>query len=1087
MKIRTKIFLQTLLPVFFITSVGLIAALRITVSQHNEMVNHALTSNLNALKLELDQLALEQKKILEDEFQSPNLEVRSIVATIDSLYSIPDVMSELKHTAQCQVIYSLQEIVKNHNLDQISLYQNGKISASATENEIFVTEYGMNTPEYLKQSPGSILFECASKEWVKSEEPEIDLLPVIREPQSFKQKFITVHDKLYLEGMLPVQTKIYLAGGEERRTAGVIVVRKEISNEFLSSFSKKEREPVDVFLPSGVLTAGNHFGELKESPVSLDMVEENETYMTDVAFSGERFYLLMTPFVFGDEPVAYLATYTSMDMVVKNINRVVYLHLLVLAIALAAATAVTIYSSARITGPMAMISEQMDDISVKKTFDKTISIDAKDELGVLANSFNHMIAIIKQHQDEKEKSISELAEINEKLAESEKKYRAIFNNSIEGLFQVSTSGTFISANPAVANILGYKAPRDLIGAVDNLASRYFLHDSEWKLLRGTLKSNGIVANFETQLRKKDGRVFWGAVSVSEVRNEEGELEYYDGLLVDVTERKEREKAVKKQRFAEAANKAKSEFLANMSHEIRTPLNVIIGMAELIMESDLDSVQLERMKMLHKSSEILLSLINDVLDISKIEAGKIDLEKTGFNLEDHIGAVMSLMGVKAGEKGLDLKFNIEEGVPSWIYGDPFRLRQVIINLVNNSVKFTDEGRITLNVKPGDVNDETVELIFSVSDTGIGIPQDRIDTLFEAFTQADNSITRKYGGSGLGLAISKKLVELMGGTIKVDSEIGKNSTFSFNAIFKRVSSKVIEEKESERAKLAEGVTIKPIEKPVEILVVEDNKMNQSLVMELLGQFGLTADIADNGKIAIRKMLEKSYDLVLMDVHMPEMDGYETTQSIRDANSGVLSKDAPIIAMTADVVDKVKQKCIDAGMNDYISKPLSKVNLYIAIKRQLRELLGDNGEGDYSVLMNSALDIKIPEKKPREVLAPELAKLKVLDLDQLKENIGERGSLLKMMLDAFAEDLDANIKDRISQIKKAVKDGDATTLREGAHYIKGGALNVFASRLAAVAEALQSIAEQTEVKSAIPLLVILEQEYESVKEHLKKLKLS
>lgn len=367
--------------------------------------------------------------------------------------------------------------------------------------------------------------------------------------------------------------------------------------------------------------------------------------------------------------------------------------------------------------------------------------------------------------------------------------------------------------------------------------------------------------------------------------------------------------------AEKANQAKSQFLANMSHEIRTPMNAIINLSHLALQGELSAEQRDFIEKVSLSGQNLLQIINDILDFSKIEAGKLEIENAPFDLRHLMNDLSGILQLTAQDKALTLDFELPSVLPTQLVGDALRLRQVLINLINNAIKFTHEGGVKIIIQKLNSPANQIELQFSVIDTGIGMDNELQSRLFQSFGQADASTTRKYGGSGLGLVICKQLIERMGGTIHVISSPNKGSTFTFNLPFEPVA--VTAENNHQDYDTETINPVSTVKKDVEILLVEDNEINQLIATRLLQQKGYKTSIAIHGFEALEKLKQQNFDLILMDLQMPEMDGYEATKKIRQQPKWV---DIPIIAMTADAMSDVNEKCLAAGMNDYISKPIN-----------------------------------------------------------------------------------------------------------------------------------------------------------------------
>lgn len=419
--------------------------------------------------------------------------------------------------------------------------------------------------------------------------------------------------------------------------------------------------------------------------------------------------------------------------------------------------------------------------------------------------------------------------------------------------------------------------------------------------------------------------------------------------------------------AEEAVRSKQQFLSNMSHEIRTPMNAILGFTKVLFKTPLNYKQQEYLDAIKTSGDALIVLINDILDLAKVDAGKMTFEYVPFKLSGSISAMLQLFKLKIEEKNLRLVKVYDERIPAVIVGDPVRLNQVILNLISNAVKFTSQGTITFQIRMLREDDKKVTIEFSVADTGIGIPEDRLGSIFENFKQASVGTSRIYGGTGLGLAIVKQLVVPQGGTIKVISTPGVGSTFSFILEFEKTDETVESELE----------ILEPIkyEKRISILVAEDIALNQLLMQTVLDDFGFDCDIASNGRIAIGKLAHKNYDVILMDLQMPELDGFETTAYIRNT----LKLQTPIIALTADVTTADLAKCKSVGMNDYIAKPVNERLLYTKI---------------HGIVQKTALpSIGANTPEPSQ-------EMRCTNLDYLKERTRNRPDLMMKMLLLFLE---------------------------------------------------------------------------------------
>jgi len=528
--------------------------------------------------------------------------------------------------------------------------------------------------------------------------------------------------------------------------------------------------------------------------------------------------------------------------------------------------------------------------------------------------------IAEQNHDALLDEIHKTNRINIDLEKAEAKYRSIFDNAVEGIFLiVPTEDRFISVNSSLAKMAGYNSPEEMISSITDIPGQLFADPDDHKTIADILKINNEIVGFETEFYRKDSTVFFGSFSARKVFDSDSMFMHYEGTLIDFTDRIKREKAEREREAAEASNRTKSEFLTNMSHEIRTPLNGIIGMTEIAMDTNLDNNQQEIVNVINHESEILLNLINDILDFSKIEAKHYELEAINFDIRVLIEDLAQSFSMRSEKKGLEIVTFLSPDVPSRIVGDPGRLRQIIANLVGNALKFTDKGEVFIKVEMVEDLGESVVLKFSVRDTGIGISEEHQHKVFDLFTQADGTTTRRYGGTGLGLAISKSIVEMMEGDIGVKSTMGKGSTFFFTAIFTKT-------KDQKSFSVSEDVDLEGLR----VLVVDDNETNRLILMDFLKRWGCNPVDSTGGEKVISKLraadgADEPFELILMDFFMPEMDGFELSRRIRAIDS---LKKTPIIMLTSRGNVGEARVSMDIGIQGYLLKPVRRDTLKKAI---------------------------------------------------------------------------------------------------------------------------------------------------------------
>jgi PAS domain S-box-containing protein len=748
----------------------------------------------------------------------------------------------------------------------------------------------------------------------------------------------------------------------------------------------------------------------------------------------------------------------------------------IIAIVLLASFVTAYFFAARLQGviskPILNLAGMVSGVSLKKDYSVRAVKTSDDEIGILVDRFNEMMGQIQERDaalqwahDELEvrvdertrelrKEITERSEAERTLNERTAFLNSLIENTPLGIVAISADDSVQMCNPAFENLFGYRQPEivgeSLAKMLSNAEMSTEITSSRSRLVQG--RTTHIV----TRRKRRDGSM----VDVEAYSVPLGVEGHYTGAVVlyqDITERKQAEAALlRAKEVAEAANRAKSEFLANMSHEIRTPMNGVIGMTDLALDTDLSDEQREYLQMVKISADSLLTLINDILDFSKIEAGKLEVEKIDFSFRQIVDEAVKTLSPKALEKNLKLLWHAEAGIPQILRGDMGRLRQVLVNLVGNAVKFTERGEVVVRVEKEEENPAGVVLHFQVRDTGIGVAKEKQGLIFEAFTQADGSATRKYGGTGLGLTITSRLVGLMGGKIWVESEPGAGSTFHFTSYFEFASGgegtgsetgadaeRQFPEREESRVRLSgetPGMLLKR-NRGVRVLLAEDNAINRKLATALLEKHGFVVIPTGNGRDAMEIIDRQGVDIALMDVQMPVMGGFEAIRGIRSKEQRT-GTHLPIIAVTAHAMRGDKERCLEAGADDYVTKPIRPGELMAAIERVRKPGLGSGAQWNSSL---SGL-IAVPAASLSSI--PSLSSSPPFDLDGALQRLEGDRELLEELAKLFLDECPGNI----GGMRKALQGHDARLLERLAHTMKGSAASVGAVRVSEASLALE-----------------------------------
>ncbi|MDE2594548.1 MAG: response regulator [Burkholderiales bacterium] len=649
-------------------------------------------------------------------------------------------------------------------------------------------------------------------------------------------------------------------------------------------------------------------------------------------------------------------------------------------------------------------------------------------LAMLADSYQQYDRNLTLRARSLELSSQELIQAHDKLraqaqaalSESENKYRRLIANLPGCVYRClpDRRNTMVFLTDGIEALCGRSAAEFMSGQVtiSDIVVPEDLPETERLIREAVAQKRSYELHY--RIRHTDGRIVWAYGKGQGLYDENGKLQYFDGLILDNTEAKQlTQELVQAKEHAELASRTKSEFLANMSHEIRTPMNGIIGMTELALATDLTLQQREYLQLVKSSADSLVVIVNDILDVSKMEAGKLTIENVPISLHEVIQASVGPLAIRAQEKGLTLLVEAGPNVPDAVVADPVRLGQILVNLVGNAIKFTDQGQVTVRLhstrcplvpcQQQTCPHTCCQLQLSVQDTGIGIAPEQQRLIFEAFSQADASTTRRFGGTGLGLTICAGLARLMGGRIWVDSVPGQGSTFHVTFTVELADPAVLVA--SKPAPLGLAASGQSVIRSLNVLLAEDNVVNQKLAVSLLKHLGHTVEVVADGQLAVDRVAQQDYDLVLMDMQMPHMSGLDATRAIRLREQGGV-RHLPIVAMTANAMSGDRDRCMQAGMDGYISKPILVDRMVAEIER----VMASQGQTCEN----------LPD----------------LDLDEALLRCGGDRVLFQELVRVFL----ADCPQRLAELNAAIQRGDKRQLVAAAHHISGSTGSLSAKAL-------------------------------------------
>jgi len=674
-----------------------------------------------------------------------------------------------------------------------------------------------------------------------------------------------------------------------------------------------------------------------------DQCGEALTHGEDAKF-GSNSVAVYRPISLGNEQVGWIAITSDLGELQAKIRRYTQISVVVIFISMLATFLVSSRLIQLILKPVVGLAETADRVTRQEDYTLRGKVQSDDEIGALVQAFNKMLDGIQERDEALQTSNNQLetrvaertrqlqSEIDDRLlaeetlSEERRMLRALIDNVPDFMYVKDARSCFVVANASLAESMGVTSPADLLGKTDfdfypKRLAKQFYEDEQL-----VVRQKKILLEHEEESTNSTGDRIVLLTTKVPLFDRSGEVIGIAGVGRDITERQRVEHEMQRAKeAAEAASKAKSEFLANMSHEIRTPLNGVMGMTDLALDTELTPEQREYLDTVKSSSDALLTVINDILDFSKIEAGKIDLESVDFNLRDSLESTLKTVAIRADEKGLELLCEVAPEVPEVVCGDSTRLRQVVINLVGNAIKFTDSGEIAVRVQTKSRGANECELQFTVADTGVGIPEEKRELIFAPFSQADTSTTRKYGGTGLGLTISTRLVQMMGGKIWVESELGRGSQFHFTARLGLTEAKEIK---------IGSIAPPEILRGSRVLIVDDNRTNRRILEGMLSRWEMISVSVEEGQQALdalsgARATGQPFSLILTDMHMPKMDGFTLVEQIRKRPELAT---ATIMMLTSAGHRGDAARCQELGVAAYLLKPIRQSELREAIARVL-----------------------------------------------------------------------------------------------------------------------------------------------------------